>query len=923
MATEVEKLIVRIEADTERLRREMLRATQSVEKSTKSINRHLARTDKAFDQLAIVVKRFAGPAALGLLGRQAAVFIREQARIATALDNTSTKLGVTTTTLQQFRVAAEQVAGVTGNTADMALQRFTRRLGEAANGGGELKGTLDRLGISVKDNVTGQTRSAEAVMGDLADAIQGTSSQSERLAIAFKAFDSEGAALVGLFQRGGDALRAFMQRASDVGAVLDQETIKELKQANDDMRLMQQVIDVHLTRALQDIMPLLVRFASGLAKIAGWAHDAYVWVKALSDNSVRAQMAELSEEIKKLEGSIKSRERAAKQRGSGSLLGGAIEKDKADLAELRKELLRLRQELEAKPDFTRNINVGGGGGGGDQAGKDYAIARANLEQHIQIRLDEINEDALLRRLKAEKEAREKAADALQKVAEREAKAKIDAAEKAQKEIDRIVARSTDRIVDFGADAFDKMFQRSKSTWQDIANDILATMRRTFAQLAAEALIRPIVQPIVQSVAGGFLGGGGGGGGGSSGGLLGNIGGSLISKALPNPFAGVGSGLSSALFGSTLTSGEAATLGIGQAAVGATSSGLLGAGGSFMGLGAVGGPIALAALVGGGLLLGSGALGGSPKTPRAGARVKINKSTGRASVGDTGATGGGNISLNVQEAQRAADALNAIVDSTGARLVTRSQGNKANPGSVRTNVAFTTRSENGQLTRTADDIVREALQAGYVQGISQSKIDDILANGLDGFEQGISQSKIDDILANGLDGFEQGLAEATNSLKQMNAALDAGKNQMRSFFDTLIKPLAQFGLSAAFGQNAAGSPGDQLAAARGQFASTLSSARGGDIAAIQALPGIGESVINLGREVFASGPEFVNLQRATASSIAGVQSGLEGQRNSAFAEFSIPVVLTVEAQTQTLVKELRSQTEALREIQASIDRLNVA
>ena len=65
-----------------------------------------------------------------LTGVFAALVVRQTAFIA-RLTDTSNKLGVNIQFLQKFRYAAEQ-SGVSVETADMALQRFTRRVAEAA-----------------------------------------------------------------------------------------------------------------------------------------------------------------------------------------------------------------------------------------------------------------------------------------------------------------------------------------------------------------------------------------------------------------------------------------------------------------------------------------------------------------------------------------------------------------------------------------------------------------------------------------------------------------------------------------------------------------------------------------------------------------------------------------------------------------------
>ena len=52
--------------------------------------------------------------------------------------------------LQEFRYAAS-FAGVEQQTLDMALQRFTRRAAEAAQGTGEAKDAFAQMGIALRD----------------------------------------------------------------------------------------------------------------------------------------------------------------------------------------------------------------------------------------------------------------------------------------------------------------------------------------------------------------------------------------------------------------------------------------------------------------------------------------------------------------------------------------------------------------------------------------------------------------------------------------------------------------------------------------------------------------------------------------------------------------------------------------------------
>ena len=137
-------------------------------------------------------------------------------RFVDALVKTADKLDVNIEFLQKFRFAADQI-GVSTRTADMALQRFARRLGEAKKGTGELLPALREMGLS--QNVIADLGAEEALML-FADALATTEDSTNQLALAFKGFDSEGAALVSMLRNGSDGLQQFFDDADRLGFIL-------------------------------------------------------------------------------------------------------------------------------------------------------------------------------------------------------------------------------------------------------------------------------------------------------------------------------------------------------------------------------------------------------------------------------------------------------------------------------------------------------------------------------------------------------------------------------------------------------------------------------------------------------------------------------------------------------------------------------
>ena len=168
------------------------------------------------------------------------------------LVKTSQKLGIGVEFLQKFRFASKQV-GIETNTADMALQRFSRRVAEARKGTGEAKDTLTQLGIALFDS-SGKARDIEDVMFDVADAMANTKDASEQVRQAFKFFDSEGVALVALMKNGSDTMKDFFEDASNLGAVLSTEAAQGVG-----------VFADQFTRLKTGISGVVDQFTAGLA----------------------------------------------------------------------------------------------------------------------------------------------------------------------------------------------------------------------------------------------------------------------------------------------------------------------------------------------------------------------------------------------------------------------------------------------------------------------------------------------------------------------------------------------------------------------------------------------------------------------------------------------------------------------------------
>jgi len=145
------------------------------------------------------------------------------------LGKTASKLGVTTKELGALRYAAE-ISGVEIRTVDMATQRFTRRLAEAANGTGEAKGALKELNIDA--NELSKLPWQEQML-QLSDAFGNVKNSSDKVRLAFKLFDSEGVAFVNILKLGSEELGNLFKEADDLGILLSGSAVQGIEKAND------------------------------------------------------------------------------------------------------------------------------------------------------------------------------------------------------------------------------------------------------------------------------------------------------------------------------------------------------------------------------------------------------------------------------------------------------------------------------------------------------------------------------------------------------------------------------------------------------------------------------------------------------------------------------------------------------------------
>lgn len=285
------KSVGTIRALMEMASRKYVSDTAKGEKSNKKFNkgaqRGFRKSNKAAGLFTSGMKRMLG-AVIAVAGvKGLTTLIKSTLDTADTLAKTADKVGFSTDALQELRFAAKQ-SGVEFAATDIALQRFSRRIGEAANGQGVLFKTLKDNNIRLRDQ-NNRLRSSADILDDYADLIGRADDSQQKLLLTFQAFDTEGAALVNLLGQGSGEMKKLRREARDLGLVLDEDLLRGAEGANDALDIMSSTIKTQLSKQVLELAPaietLAMKFIDGLPGMLQFAEEFGKFVGLIDDTN--------------------------------------------------------------------------------------------------------------------------------------------------------------------------------------------------------------------------------------------------------------------------------------------------------------------------------------------------------------------------------------------------------------------------------------------------------------------------------------------------------------------------------------------------------------------------------------------------------------------------------------------------------------
>lgn len=228
--TEVDRLIVRILADSSQLKTEFANLGKHIDDTTSSWSKSFDSFGKSIENSAkqlVSLRGIAGALGVGFGVGELANFTRALMTSAEEITNQAKVLGISTDALQAYHAAAVQ-AGAGADVGDEAIRRFTRSIGEAKAGSATLNDVFGELHITGEDLAGG----AEGALPKVAASLLQIESASARARVETVLFGRSGQVVEQLLRAWADP--DIVQNMKNIGLVIDKEILARVAQLDEE-----------------------------------------------------------------------------------------------------------------------------------------------------------------------------------------------------------------------------------------------------------------------------------------------------------------------------------------------------------------------------------------------------------------------------------------------------------------------------------------------------------------------------------------------------------------------------------------------------------------------------------------------------------------------------------------------------------------
>ena len=217
----------------------------------------------------------AAGAVVGSLGAAAI----NAAKTADDLNTLAKQSGLTTEEIQKFRYAAD----IVDVSADDIISAQTKLVKSMSSTSSATQEAFATIGVSTT-NLDGSLRSSNEVFYEVLEGLSQIPNETERDALAMDIFGKSASQLAGIIDDGGAALKELGDQASELGVILDQETLDSLNAVNDQLDTLKANAQGQIAKAgaqaMEALMPLF-------EEVIGYLSSALEWIGNLDTDTIK------------------------------------------------------------------------------------------------------------------------------------------------------------------------------------------------------------------------------------------------------------------------------------------------------------------------------------------------------------------------------------------------------------------------------------------------------------------------------------------------------------------------------------------------------------------------------------------------------------------------------------------------------------
>lgn len=201
------------------------------------------------------------------------------AKTADELNTLAKQSGFSTEEIQKFQYAADLI-DVPADTIIASMKKIRSNMASESAATVE---AWDKIGVSVKD-VDGNLRDANDVFYEALAGLAAIDNETERDVVAMQLFGKNAAELSGVIDDGGAALKAYGEQASELGIILDQDTLDSLNAVNDQLDQLKANASGQIAKAGAEAMEALMPI---FEEIIGYLTSALQWIGSLDADTIK------------------------------------------------------------------------------------------------------------------------------------------------------------------------------------------------------------------------------------------------------------------------------------------------------------------------------------------------------------------------------------------------------------------------------------------------------------------------------------------------------------------------------------------------------------------------------------------------------------------------------------------------------------